>query len=77
LFLLAEAMRLPRWLSGKDCACSARATGDMSSIPESERSPGVGNGNPLQYSCLEYPIDRGFWQATVHGIIKGWEQSSS
>ena len=39
----------------------------MGSIPRSERSPGGGNGNPLQYSCLENPMDRGAWQATVHG----------
>ena len=36
------------------------------------RSPGVGNGNPLQYSCLENPMDRGAWRATVHGVKKGW-----
>ena len=41
--------------------------GDMGSIPGSGRSPGEGNGNPLQYSCLEYPMDRGAWQATIHG----------
>ena len=41
--------------------------GDASSIPKSERSPGEGTGNPLQYSCLENPKDRGAWQATVHG----------
>ena len=42
----------------------------MGSIPGSERSPGKGNGNPLQYSCLGNPIDRGAWQATVHGVAK-------
>ena len=42
--------------------------GDMSSIPESRRSPGEGNGFPFQYSCLENPTDRGAWQATVHGV---------
>ena len=45
---------------------------DMGSIPGSERSPGKGNGNPLQYSCLENPIDRGAWQAAVHGVTKRW-----
>ena len=40
------------------------------SIPGSERSPGEGNGNPLQYSCLKNPMDRGAWQATVHGVAK-------
>ena len=43
---------------------------DLGSIPGSGRSPGEGNGNPLQYSCLENPTDRGAWQATVHGITK-------
>ena len=41
---------------------------DMSLIPGSERSPGGGHGNPLQYSCLEDPMDRGGWWATVHGV---------
>ena len=45
---------------GKESACN---TGDQGSIPGSGRSPGEGNGNPLQYSCLENPMDRGDWQA--------------
>ena len=44
--------------------------GDMGSIPEFGRSAGGGNGNPLQYSCLENPMDRGAWQATVQGVTK-------
>ena len=44
--------------------------GDMDSIPGSGRSPGEGNGNPLQYSCLGNPVDRGAWLATVHGVTK-------
>ena len=44
--------------------------GDMSSIHGSGRSPGEGNGNSLQYSCLRNPMDRGTWQATVHGVAK-------
>ena len=44
--------------------------GDLGLIPGSGRSPGVGNGNPLQYSCLKNPIDRGAWRATVHGVTK-------
>ena len=48
-------------------ACNA---GDMGSIPESGRSPGEGNGNPLQCSYLGNPVDRGDWQATVHGVTK-------
>ena len=44
--------------------------GDVTSIPELGRSLGEGNGNPLQYSCLGNPIDRGAWQATIHGVTK-------
>ena len=44
--------------------------GDMDSIPGSGRSPGEEKGNPLQYSCLENPMDRGVWQATVHGVTR-------
>ena len=51
---------------GKESACNA---GDLGLIPGSGRSPGEGNGNPLQYSCLENPTDRGVWQATVHGVV--------
>ena len=43
---------------------------DVGSIPESGRSLGEGNGNPFQYSCLEKSMDRGAWQATVHGVMK-------
>ena len=43
---------------------------DLGSVPGLGRSPGEGNGNPLQYSCLENPMDRGAWRATVHGITK-------
>ena len=52
---------------GKESACNA---GDPGSILGSRRSPGVGNGNPLQYSYLENPMDRGAWWATVHGVAK-------
>ena len=44
--------------------------GDMGLIPGSGRCPGGGNGNPLQYSCLENPMDKGAWRATVHGVAK-------
>ena len=44
--------------------------GDVGSIPGLGRSPGVGNGNPLQYSCLENSMDRGVWWATVHGVVQ-------
>ena len=46
--------------------------GDASSIPGSGRSPGEGNDNPLEYSCLENSMDRGAWQAIVHGVAKSW-----
>ena len=48
------------------------SAGDMGLIPGSGRSPGGGNGNPLQYSCLENPMDRGAWPARVHGVAKNW-----
>ena len=54
-------MGLPQWLSTKESACHAGATGDMGLIPGLGRSPGGEYGNPLQYSCLENPIDRGTW----------------
>ena len=49
---------------------------DVGSIPGSGRSPGRGNGNPLQYSCLEASMDRGAWWATVHGVVKSQAQLS-
>ena len=52
---------------GRESACNA---GDTGSIPGSGRSPAEGNGNPLQYSCLENPMDRGAWQATIHGVAR-------
>ena len=51
----------------KDFACNV---GDMGSIPGLGRSPGGGHGNPLQYSCLEIPMDRGAWRAAVHEVTK-------
>ena len=58
---------LPWWLSDKESTCSA---GDAGSIPGLGRSPGGGNGNPLQYSTLGNAMDRGAWQATVHRVSK-------
>ena len=49
---------------------NARDSGSPDSILRLGRSPGEGNGNPLQYSCLENPMDRGAWQATVHGVAR-------
>ena len=62
---------LSRWCSGKESACSVGDAGDVGLIPESGRSPGEGNGNTLQYSCLESSMDRGAWRATVHGVSEG------
>ena len=62
--------RLPLWLIGKESVCHEGDTGDEVSIPGLGRSPGGGNGNPLQYSCLETPMDRGAWWATVRGVTK-------
>ena len=55
---------------GSDGKASTYNAGDLGSIPGSERSPGEGNGNQLQYSCLENPMDGGAWLATVHGVAK-------
>ena len=60
-------MGFPGSSAGKESASNA---GDLGLIPGLERSPGEGNGNPLQYSCLENAMDRGAWQATVHGVTK-------
>ena len=62
-------MGFPSVSNGKESSCSA---GNLGSIPGSGRSPGEGDGNPLQYSGLENPMDRGAWQATVHGVTKSW-----
>ena len=61
-------------LSGKESACNAGDTGDVGSIPGLGRSLGRGNDNPLQYSCLENPMDRGAWRATVHMVAKSRTQ---
>ena len=60
-------------LDGKESACNA---GDVGLIPGSERSPEEKNGNPLQYSCLDNPMDRGAWWGIVHGVTKSWIQLS-
>ena len=68
--LLRRALIFPGGLVVKSLPASARDTGDVGLIPGSGRSPGEGNGNLLQYSCLENPKDRGAWRATVHGVAK-------
>ena len=57
---------------GSDGKASAYNVGDLGLIPGPGRSPGVGNGNPLQYSCLGNPMDGGAWKAIVHGVAKSW-----
>ena len=64
---LTHVMNFPHSLVGKESACN---TGDLGSIPGLGRSPGEGTGNPLQDSCLENPMDRGAWWATVHGVTR-------
>ena len=59
----------PGGSNGKGSACNAR---DLGLIPGLGRSPGEGNGNPLQYSCLENPTDREAWRDTVHEVAKSW-----
>ena len=59
---------------GEESVRNAADTGDTGLIPELERSPGGGNGNPLQYSCLKNPVDRGAWQVIAHGVAKSWTQ---
>ena len=56
----------------KNLPANAGTARDAGLIPEPGRAPGVGNGNPLQYSCLENSMDRGAWWATVHGVAKSW-----
>ena len=70
---------MPGGSDGKESACNA---GNLGSIPGLGRIPGEGNGNPLQYSCLENPMDRGpmdiaAWRATVHGVAKSWTRLSN
>ena len=67
LNLFLHAKGFPHSSVGTESACNA---GDLGSIPGSGRSPGEGNGNPLQYSCLENPMDREAWWAIVHGVAK-------
>ena len=65
--LVSRKLGFPGGSESKASACSA---GDLGSIPGLGRSPGEGNGNPLQYSCLENPMDGGAWWATVHRVAK-------
>ena len=68
LFPILTPLGLPGGTVVKNLPVSAGDAGDTGSIPGSERSPGEGNGNLLQYSCLGNPMDGGVWQATGHGV---------
>ena len=63
-------IRLYRASPGKESACNTVDSGDAGSVPGLGRSPGEGNGSPPPYSCLQNPMDRGDWWATVHGVAK-------
>ena len=67
-------MGFPGGSDGEESACNA---GGLGLIPGSRRSPGEGNGNPCQYSCLENSMDRGAWQAIVHEVAKSQTQLSN
>ena len=69
LFFITAYVATKEGSDGKESTCYAE---DLGSIPGWGRSPGEGNGNPLQYSCLEDPMDRGAWWATVYGVAKSW-----
>ena len=68
--MVVQQYGLPRWPSGKESSSSAGLIGDAGSVPGWGRSPGEGNGNLLQYSCLGNPMDRGAWWATVYGVAE-------
>ena len=69
-YSLVLLIGLPWGLSGKESTLNAGDSGDEGSIPRSGSSPAEGHGNPLQYSCLKNPMDRGGWQATVHRLAE-------
>ena len=73
---LASTKKKRGFLGGLDAKESDGNVGDLGSIPGLGRSPGEGNGNPLQYSRLENSMDRGTWWATVHGVTKSQTQLS-
>ena len=71
---MAERLHFPDSSDGKESACNV---GELGSIPELGRSPGEGNGNLLQYSCLEKSMDRGAWQAIIHSIAQSQTRLSN
>ena len=72
LILLPSYLGFPDGAMVKNPPANAGDARDTGLIPESGKSPRVGNGNPLQYSCLGNPMARGAWQATVHGVAMSW-----
>ena len=72
IFLMFDK-NVPDGSDSKESACNM---GHLGLIPGWRRSPGEGNGNPFQYSCLENSMDRGAWQATVRGVTKSWSRLS-
>ena len=76
-FFFFNALYLVIFPYGSDGKEFATGVGDVGSIPGLGRSPGEGNGNPLEYSCLENPINRGAWRATGHGVAKSQTQLSN
>ena len=79
LIFYIDLSGFPWWLSSKDSACSAGDKEDVGWILGSARSPGGGNDNPLQYSCLKNPMDRGAWQTIVWRATKSqmWQDTQS
>ena len=75
--LKADCLIIVSFPGGSEVKASARNVGDLGSIPGSGRSPGEGNGNLLQYCCLENPMDRGAWWAIVHGVAKSQTRLSN
>ena len=69
---IVSKKELPWWLNDKEFKCYAGDAEDVGLIPGLGRSPGEGNGIPLQYFCLGNPMDRGAWWAMVHGVSKSW-----
>ena len=74
--LIREESRYEGFPASSDGKESTQNSGDSGSIPELGRYPGEGHGNPLQYSCLENPMDRGIWLAIVHGVAQSQTQLS-
>ena len=70
LFSPHISLGFSQWLRGKESACNAGVAGDTVSTSRLGKSPGGEHSHPLQYSCLENPMDRGAWQATAHGSHK-------